>query len=65
MEININAIKLAMVAKCYNVPQLAEVAGVKPWTVTKVLKGEGSPRLETVGRIAKGFRCGASADCQL
>lgn len=53
MAININAIKLAMMAKCYNVPQLAKVAGVKPLTIIKVLRGEGNPRPATVGRIAK------------
>lgn len=53
MAVNINAIKLAMVAKCYNVPQLAKVAGVKPLTVIKMLRGEGTPRMATMGKVAK------------
>lgn len=52
-KINIVAIKLAMVDKCMNVPELAAVAGIRQGTLSKIFQGSSSPRPATIGKIVK------------
>lgn len=52
MSINLVAIKVTMARKCFNVPELAKVSGIKECTIRRMFRGMTEPRLSTIGKLA-------------
>lgn len=52
MELNVQAIKLAMAEKEYNVASLARAAGISPAALNLWLHHGTKPRMDKLGRLA-------------
>lgn len=53
MELNVKALRRLMAAQGYNVASLARAAGVSAQAVNVWLKHGVSPRMDTLGKLAK------------
>lgn len=53
MELNVKAVKAAMMAKGYNVASLARAAGLSPATVNLYVNHGTKPRLDNMGKMAR------------
>lgn len=52
MELNKQAVRLAMAEKCFNVASLARAAGISPATLNLWLNHNTRPRLDKIGVLA-------------
>lgn len=53
MELNVRAVKAAMMAKGYNVASLARAAGLSSATVNLYVNHNTKPRLDNLGKMAR------------
>lgn len=57
MKVKISVIVDFMYKKEMNQMQLARACGVQTKTINAILTGKNNPKIETIGKIAKCFKC--------
>lgn len=60
MRVNISRMIDFMCRKNLSQDQLAKESGVRPATITAILKGKSDPTIQTINKIATCFECNPS-----